>query len=484
MFQPQFQQRQPPRPQAPRRFDHPTKPVIIEDPELFYEGKQFKKFLTRFERMAYAYGASNHNKAVQILRFIQTEELKCQLEDTEGYNNYNWTKLWAEMVKAWGDLDNSVMYTVDDLVKVAKDQAKKGIPNHQEYKAYLAKFTLILKYLVNNKHISKKSDAGILFLQDFSAESQRSIKCTLVNNNQLPKAKDRSNKAPEWDNLVAAAETETPKKEEDGRRRDQMLRETPNERTVEQKFQDMQQKFSALKQQLKAESTSNYNHQAPLDKQEYNRGNTQPSTLVYNTLVCYYCKREGHSTARCPEYLKDEEQGLVKQNGKDCFLPDVMKSLVQSIHWSPPTLGAENFIKAHPITRSEAQKGRCGVRIQEPEQVAMDIDHEEEESNNTPKDTLKKTPEKVWSQERVPTILKKDLPEEALLQDLDNVKIPTTFAQLTTISPLYTEKVIARLQERLPGKSTSTTYIKTEATNIAAPMTIPVEEEDLSDPCY
>ncbi|OAV91959.1 hypothetical protein PTTG_27818 [Puccinia triticina 1-1 BBBD Race 1] len=457
--------------------------------------------------MAYAYGASDHDKAVQILRFIQTEELKCQLEDMEGYNDYNWTKLWAEMVKAWGDLDNSVMYTVDDLVKVAKDQAKKGIPNHQEYKAYLAKFTLILKYLVNNKHISKKSDAGILFLQAFSAESQRSIKRTLVNNNQLPQAKDGSNKAPEWDDLVAAAETkvrvdkgyntftnfskanramqkELDTKKGDGRRRDQMLRETPNERTVEQKFQDMQQEFSALKQQLKTESTSNYNHQAPLEKQEYNRGNTRPSTPVYNTLVCYYCKREGHSTARCPEYLKDEEQGLVKQNGKDWFLPDgqhipwipsrpirsvvagasadpnmqesiqrlaksrqegngntpTMKASVQTIHWSPPTLGAKNFIKAHPITRSEAQKGRRGVRIQEPEREAMDIDQEEEEPDNTPKDTPKRTSEKVWSRERVPTILKKDSPEEALLQDLDNVKIPTTFAQLTTISPRMQRK--------------------------------------------
>ncbi|OAV88499.1 hypothetical protein PTTG_29011 [Puccinia triticina 1-1 BBBD Race 1] len=472
MYHPHFQQQQQ-QPQIPvqqpqpiyvySQPEHSNKPNIIRNEEgLYYDGSQFMKFLHRFERVAYGYDATDREKAIQIPRFIRTEELKCELEEMEGYEEYDWTKLRADMVKTWGELDNTIMYTTEDLIKLAKQQSKSGISTHREYKEYLGKFT------------------------KFS-----------ISKDQLPKAKDGSNKAPKWEDLIAAAETEVrvddsvytnfssfsesnrtmqkelDHKKGDGKRREQMLKETPNEKIVDQ-------------------------------------------------------KKEGHSTYQCPEASKDKAQGLVRKEGKDWYLPNgeyipwnpsrpirsvvaaasanpqmqeaiknlaesqqggngntpTMKASVQTIHWSPPTLGAENFIKVHPITRSEAQKGRRGVRIQEPEQEAMDIDHEEEESDNTPKDTPKRTPEKVWSRERVPTILKKDSPEEALLQDLDNVKIPTTFAQLTTISPSYAEKIIARLQERLPGKSTSTTYIKTEATNISAPMTIPAEEEDLSDPCY
>ncbi|OAV99235.1 hypothetical protein PTTG_10413, partial [Puccinia triticina 1-1 BBBD Race 1] len=355
--------------------------------------------------------ATDCEKAIQIPRFIRTEELKCELEEMEGYEEYDWTKLRADMVKTWGELDNTIMYTTEDLIKLAKQQSKSVISTHREYKEYLGKFTKILKYLVKNKHVSKKDEAGGLFLSAFPMESQRSVKRILVSKDQLPKAKDGSNKAPKWEDLIAAAETEV--------------------RVDDSVYTN----FSSF---------SESNH-----KQDFSRGNTRPSTPLFESQPCLYCRKEGHSTYQCPEASKDKAQGLVRKEGKDWYLPNgeyipwnpsrpirsvvaaasanpqmqeaiknlaesqqggngntlTMKASVQTIHWSPPTLGAENFIKVHPITRSEAQKGRRGVRIQEPEQEAMDIDHEEEESDNTPKDTPKRTPEKVWSQERVPTIL-------------------------------------------------------------------------------
>ncbi|KAA1089585.1 hypothetical protein PGT21_023134 [Puccinia graminis f. sp. tritici] len=60
------------------------------------------------------------------------------------------------------------------------------------------------------------------------------------------------------------------------------------------------------------------------------RGNTKPSTPLYETQVCYYCKREGHRTYRWQELLKDKEQGLVRRNGKDWYLPNG-----QHIPWNP-----------------------------------------------------------------------------------------------------------------------------------------------------
>ncbi|OAV85559.1 hypothetical protein PTTG_30433, partial [Puccinia triticina 1-1 BBBD Race 1] len=358
----------------------------------------------------------------------------------EGYEEYDWTKLRADMVKTWGDLDNTIMYNTDDLIKLAKQQAKEGIANHRDYKAYLGKFTTILKYLVKNEHVTKMDEAGGLFLSAFSVDSQRSVKRMLVYNKQLPKAKDGSNKAPKWEDLIAAAETEVrvnegytnfssfsdsnqimqkglDLKKGNSKRREQMLREVPEKKAIAQEIKDTQQKLASLQHQMENPLPSTYNQQG--------------------------ASKEGHSTYQCPEASKDRAQGLVRKEGKDWYLPNgeyipwnpsrpirsvvaaasanpqmqeaikkladsqqggngntpTMKASVQTIHWSPPTLGMENFMRSHPVTRSEAQKGRREVRIQEPEREAMDIDHEEE-VDRSPKETPKKAPEKVWSRER------------------------------------------------------------------------------------
>ncbi|KAA1106500.1 hypothetical protein PGT21_035678 [Puccinia graminis f. sp. tritici] len=152
-------------------------PKIIKEPGLFYNGENFGKFLMRFERAARAFNASDYNKSLQIGRFMKTEELKTQLEAMDGFEKCKWRKLRKEMVETWGKLDNTILYTCNDLVKVAKEfGANGGIKDHREFKSYLGKFTTILKYLVTNKQIHQKSDASILFLSAFSRESQSNIK--------------------------------------------------------------------------------------------------------------------------------------------------------------------------------------------------------------------------------------------------------------------------------------------------------------------
>ncbi|KAA1123567.1 hypothetical protein PGTUg99_012639 [Puccinia graminis f. sp. tritici] len=51
-------------------------PRIIKEPGLFYDGENFGKFLMQFERAARAFNASDYDKALQIGRFMKTEDLK------------------------------------------------------------------------------------------------------------------------------------------------------------------------------------------------------------------------------------------------------------------------------------------------------------------------------------------------------------------------------------------------------------------------
>jgi hypothetical protein len=51
--------------------------------------------------------------------------------------------------------------------------------------------------------------------------------------------------------------------------------------------------------------------------------------------------------------------------------------------------------------------------------------------------------------------------KSALVKELDSMKIPTTFAQLTSISPTYVKELISKLQEKISGKTQSKlSYIK------------------------
>ncbi|OAV89634.1 hypothetical protein PTTG_28618 [Puccinia triticina 1-1 BBBD Race 1] len=505
------------------------------------------KFLKRYERAARTYQATDYDKALQIGRFVQMEELKSELEAMDRYDECVWKKLRKDMVESWGELDDTVLYTTANLIKVAEEYSREGqLSSHREYKAYLGKFTTILKYLVSNEHINKKEDASLLFLSAFSKESQKNIRRSLVSQGRLPKGKDGSNKPPLWDHAIEAAELEIQTEENgyvdvqsfadsnrvmqktmdtqkgDSRRQEKMITDTPNSKVADKQVQELTQEISALKQQMRSLVPVTYNQNRladrPSDRSEFSRGNGRPSTPLYESQTCYYCHREGHSTTRCGEMLKDEAQGLVKRNGKDWYLPNgqhipwnptrpirtvvatasadpkmqeaaqehqnsqPVKTSAQIIEWQPPTLGAENYLKSHPMTRSEAQKGRRNVRIQEPgQEEQMDVDQEEEPETPV-RSPARRMVEKVWSKEKGLAGKEKELnPEETLLQELDNVKIPTTFAQLTAISPAYTAQIISKLQSRLPEKS-NTTYISTKDTKVAT-MELNNQEEE-RDPCY
>ncbi|PLW43411.1 hypothetical protein PCASD_07528 [Puccinia coronata f. sp. avenae] len=80
----------------------PRPAVIIKEPDLKYEGENFKEFLDRFELAAEIYGAGEFYKARQICRFvIKGEDLKKELESMEGYKDRDWTTLHKSMLDVW-----------------------------------------------------------------------------------------------------------------------------------------------------------------------------------------------------------------------------------------------------------------------------------------------------------------------------------------------------------------------------------------------
>ena len=115
----------------------------------------------------------------------------------------------------------------------------------------------------------------------------------------------------------------------------------------------------------------------------------------------------------------------------------------------------------------------------------MDLDPEEgieEVIEEMP--ALRKTPGHITEPRK-----KKDnqSAKSALVNKLDNMKIPTTFAKLTSISPTYVEELISKLREKIPGQAQSKlSYIK-EVNQVQDPKVqasiVNQEDEDLYYNC-
>ncbi|KAI7948478.1 hypothetical protein MJO29_010143 [Puccinia striiformis f. sp. tritici] len=350
-------------PMYPRQGGHyQGAPIIIKDTGLCYEGVQFMKFLGRYELAAETFGAGDREKAMQIIRFIKSEELKEELERMDGHKTQDWTKLRAALVDSWGELDDTILYTHQDLTNLAESWIKVGgLQNYRQYKAYLGKFTSILNYLIENEHVNKKSEASMLFLSAFSMDARKNIKRALVSKGRIPKGKDGSHKPPLWVHVIEAAETEIVVEQTkifpissfgqanqvmqrnfsdqrgNSQRRDRMIEEVPmGEAALKKQVADLTQDLSSLKQKL-GNQPPTYGGYGQPDAQDYSRGDNPPTGQLYTGNPCYYLVAQASADPKMQEATRKLLRSQAPQ-GSNGFseVPDIMKNSAQTVDWLPP----------------------------------------------------------------------------------------------------------------------------------------------------
>ncbi|PLW21540.1 hypothetical protein PCANC_04017 [Puccinia coronata f. sp. avenae] len=184
--------------------------TLINDPDLCYElGGNFNQFLKRYKQAASFFGCSEYKMAMQIGRFMKTEDLLTALEYMDGYDKADWKRLRAEMIEFWGEFEKPLpLYTTQDLLKLKEEFVSQGgITNYQEFKDYLAEFSEILDYLVRTEQVGRKQEATCLFVQSFTPEIQKKITRNLSINGKLLQHPDGTWKNPVWNDTTRAAET-------------------------------------------------------------------------------------------------------------------------------------------------------------------------------------------------------------------------------------------------------------------------------------
>ncbi|KAA1115825.1 hypothetical protein PGT21_000204 [Puccinia graminis f. sp. tritici] len=215
-------------------YQQPTTPnntVLIEQPGLFYNGHHFMQFLRQYEMKADSLNATKYDQALQIGRFVRTEELKCQIESMDGYEECDWDILRASMIELWGD-KYEIWYTTTDLVNLSEEFSRDN----------------------KTKQLRSRQDALVLFISAFPQELQRNIKQNLNQNGQLPQAPDGSRLPPLWEHLTEAA-------------------------GVEIKLKELAKELESLKQQLQeSQSPVICNTPHPLSQLEPRTDYTEPAT--------------------------------------------------------------------------------------------------------------------------------------------------------------------------------------------------------------
>ncbi|PLW57900.1 hypothetical protein PCANC_01042 [Puccinia coronata f. sp. avenae] len=297
-----------------------------QDKALKFSGPEIEQFLDDYELAAELDGASDYDKARQIGAFVETGETRTILATLDGYKPPVWSKLKESMLSYWVDVDKA-LFTERDISSLVESWVKKsGVSSVSDYHAFRKAWEPIQAYLVSKGHIDSAEELKKPFYQAFSEGFQGRIRDQLIKDGTLIVTADNRARLPAFKILRDAVDTvmkgQISLTFEDTRSsapvaspfqaandvmkkmgEDQRPKAVDASSKPEPSMDELAQMFKAFEQYMKKEQ------QAPVSTER-------------PPIVCYYCHRERHGTARCMELQKDKDEGLVEQRGSNFFLPN------------------------------------------------------------------------------------------------------------------------------------------------------------------
>ncbi|OAV95103.1 hypothetical protein PTTG_03889 [Puccinia triticina 1-1 BBBD Race 1] len=294
---------------------------------LKFSGSEVELFLDDYELAAELDGASDFDKARQIGSFVEDGETRTIRATLDGYKPPDWSKLKAAMLSYWVDVDKA-LFTERDITSLVDTWAKKGgVSSVSDYHSFRKAWDPIQAYLVSKSHVESSEELKKPFYQAFSDGFQGRIRDQLIKENTLIVTPDNRARLPSFKILRSAVDTvmkgQISLTFEDTRTsapvaspfqaandamkkmgEDQRPKTTDAAPKPEPSMEELTRLFKAFEQYMKGE------------------GGKVSTSTERPPLVCYYCHRERHGTARCPEHQKDKEAGLVEQRGTNFFLPN------------------------------------------------------------------------------------------------------------------------------------------------------------------
>ncbi|OAV87129.1 hypothetical protein PTTG_08008 [Puccinia triticina 1-1 BBBD Race 1] len=349
-----------------------VEPVKIKPPHgktLRFDGTNVERFLQQYHIAARLDKATGQDMAEQLFFFVD-DGLLDVLETLEGYEPPNWPKLKASMLSYWGEI-NLARFTARDIQDLKEGWiARGGVSLVAEYQELRKEWEPIQAYLIAKGHVESVEEIRNDYYQSFSSAVQERIRDQLFKDNTMITTVDRRFKLPKFEVLKTAINevmrrqtalifedtksvkpvaSSTLKEANEVMKKmgaDKRLKDVPQTARPVPNMDDVVKMFESFEQKL---------------EQKWAAGRPLQASGPRGPMVCFYCHREGHGTARCFELQKDKDDKLVEQKGTNFFLPN--GALIPWDSSRPIRHVVASFQPSRPTTNQAAVDSPPGFKV-------------------------------------------------------------------------------------------------------------------------
>ncbi|KNF05808.1 hypothetical protein PSTG_01205 [Puccinia striiformis f. sp. tritici PST-78] len=311
-----------------------------QNKNLAFKGTNVERFLHHYQIAADGSKASERDMARQLCVFVPDDALLDILETLDGYDPPDWPKLKAAMISYWGDI-NTARFTLKDISALRDEWVKKGgVASVADFQDFRKVWEPIQSYLLTKAHIDSEEEICNEYYQSFSTGVQERIRDQLIKDDTMITTADNRFKLPKFA-ILKTAITDVMKRQtalifEDSKvakvlvtmgfkESNEVMQKMEAERrpkevvaapTAPATVEDITKMMQSFEQRMEERLEQRFKKDGPSQGFQNQSSGNRP------TIVCYYCLREFHGTAKCYELKKDKEQGLVTQEGNNFFLPN------------------------------------------------------------------------------------------------------------------------------------------------------------------
>ncbi|MBW0491838.1 hypothetical protein O181_031553 [Austropuccinia psidii MF-1] len=158
------------------RNNTPIVKIIPKDYNLWFDGKEVKRFIKRVENIVEIEGASGRDIARQIFFWEKDQNISYHIEGIPGYETGNWEQLKLDMKGRWGTVSPERRYNLSSITQLfTKIHQEGGIRNMTQYKKFIGEYESIINYLKRYQYIHGDRNLNQEILACISSSVQESI---------------------------------------------------------------------------------------------------------------------------------------------------------------------------------------------------------------------------------------------------------------------------------------------------------------------
>ncbi|MBW0525744.1 hypothetical protein O181_065459 [Austropuccinia psidii MF-1] len=320
-----------------------TTPIIkirAKDYNLWFDGKDVERFITKAQNIAETEGASGRYIVRQIAFWTKDEEISYHIEGMPGYKTADWDQLSVDMKRRWGTVSPERRYRLSSINDpFTKTQQEGGTRNVTQYRKFIGEYEAIITYLKRYQYIQGDINHNQEILASLLTSAQEPIYKETIKDRAMVQALYGGYIIPRLDILKLYIEQDLEGKvliqqKELYKPKPPQRKTTFADESYHKPRNEGKESVKQLLNQLKTlpeganpprrNCNNNQEKRFPQNNQPYRpRNPLPPFSSSYQPYIpaqmaprpplkCAYCKEKSHSETRCTHLAKDLDKRIFR----------------------------------------------------------------------------------------------------------------------------------------------------------------------------